>query len=133
MSLVAMSSFLRRALVVDALVSAAAGVLMSLGAGLLAPLLALPPGLLRGAGLVLFPWTAALLWMARRPAVPAAAVWTVIVLNVLWVADSVWVALGGMGMPSALGQAFVAAQALAVVVFAELEFIGMRRAPLVPA
>ena len=56
-----------------------------------------------------------------------------IVLNVLWVADSVWVALGGMGMPSALGQAFVAAQALAVVVFAELEFIGMRRAPLVPA
>ena len=133
MSLVAMSSFLRRALVVDALVSAAAGVLMSLGAELLAPLLALPPGLLCGAGLVLFPWAAALLWMARRPAVPAAAVWSVIVLNVLWVADSVWVALGGMGMPSALGQAFVAAQALAVVVFAELEFIGMRRAPLVPA
>jgi len=79
---------------------------------------------------VLFPWAAALLWMTRKAALPAAAVWAVIALNVLWVVESVWVALGGVVQPNALGQVFIAAQALAVVVFAELEFIGMRRAPL---
>src|SRR5437762_1133006 len=116
MSLVAMSSFLRRALLADALVSAAAGVVMSLGAGALAPLLNLPQGLLLGAGVVLFPWAAALIWMTRKAAVPAAAVWTVIVLNALWVAESVWVALGGIVQPNLLGQVFIAAQAIAVVV-----------------
>jgi hypothetical protein len=129
MSLVAMSSFLRRALLADALVSGAAGIVMSAGAATLAPLLNLPAGLLLGAGLVLFPWTAALVWMTRKPAVPAAAVWTVIGLNVCWVVESVWVALGGVVRPNVLGQAFIAVQALAVLVLAELELIGMRRAP----
>jgi hypothetical protein len=77
---------------------------------------------------VLFPWAAALLWMTRRPAVPAAALWTVIALNVVWVVESVWVALGGVVQPNVPGQVFIAVQALAVLVFAELEFIGMRRA-----
>jgi hypothetical protein len=130
MSLVAMSSFLRRALLADALVSAAAGAVMSLGADALAPLLNLPAGLLLGAGAVLFPWAAALLWMTRKAAVPSAAVWAVIVLNVAWVVESLWVALGGVTHPNVLGQVFIAVQALAVVVFAELEFIGMRRAPV---
>jgi hypothetical protein len=128
-----MSSFLRRALLADALVSAVAGVVMALGSSALAPLLGLPQGLLLAAGIALFPWTAALLWLVRKPAVPATAVWAVIVLNVLWVVDSVWVALGGMYQPNALGQTFIAVQALAVVVFAELEFIGMRRSPLAMA
>jgi hypothetical protein len=123
-----MSSFLRRALLADALVSGAAGIVTSAGATTLAPLLGLPAGLLLGAGLVLFPWTAALLWMTRKAAVSAAAVWTVIVLNVAWVVESVWVALGGVVQPTVLGQVFIAVQALAVLVFAELEFIGMRRA-----
>jgi hypothetical protein len=93
-------------------------------------LLALPAALLLAAGLALLPWAACLLWLARKPAVPAAAVWAVIVVNVAWVADSAWVALGGMFQPNALGQAFIAVQALAVAVLAELEFIGMRRSPV---
>jgi hypothetical protein len=133
MSLVAMSSFLRRALQADALVSAAAGAAMSLGAPVLAPFLNLPHGLLVGAGVVLFPWAAALGWLAGKTAVPAAAVWTVIGLNAVWVIESVWLALGGMVRPNAFGEAFIAVQALAVVVLAELEFIGMRRSSLRPA
>ncbi len=133
MSLVAMSPFLRRVLQADALVSAAAGAAMSLGSPVLAPLLNLPSALLVGAGVVLFPWAAALAWLARKPAVPSAAVWAVIVLNALWVIESVWLALGGMVQPNALGQAFIAVQALAVVALAELEFVGMRRAFLQPA
>ncbi|WP_280155245.1 hypothetical protein [Piscinibacter sp. XHJ-5] len=130
MSLVSVSPFLRRVLVADALISAAAGLLMTLGAGLLQELLALPAALLLAAGLALFPWAACLLWLARRPSVPAAAVWTVIVLNVAWVADSAWVALGGSFQPNALGEAFIAMQALAVLALAELEFVGMRRSSL---
>jgi hypothetical protein len=102
---------------------------MSAGATTLAPLLNLPAGLLLGAGLVLFPWTAALVWMTRQAAVPAAAVWTVIGLNVAWVVESVWVVLGGVVQPNVPGQAFIGAQALAVLVLAELELVGMRRAP----
>ena len=127
MSLVSLSPSLRRVLVADALISAAAGALMALGAGLLQDLLALPSGLLRAAGLALFPWAACLLWLARRPAVPAAAVWAVIVVNLVWVADSAWVALGGVFHPNPLGEAFIAVQAITVGVLAELEFIGMRR------
>ena len=120
MSVVSMSVLLRRALVADSLLSAVAGVAMTLGAGVLEELLALPSALLLGAGLALFPWAACLAWMARKRAVPAAAVWTVIGINLLWVIDSAWVALGGAFQPNALGQAFIALQALAVVVLAEL-------------
>jgi hypothetical protein len=62
--------------------------------------------------------------------VHSAAIWTVIALNALWIAESAWVALGGEFAPSGWGQAFIAAQALAVVVFAELEVMGLRRSRL---
>jgi hypothetical protein len=133
MSIVSMSPLLRRALVADALISAAAGIVMTLGAHALQDVLRLPTSLLMSAGLLLFPWAACLLWLARKPAVPSAAVWTVIVLNALWIAESVRVALGGEFAPSGWGQAFIAVQALAVVVFAELEFIGLRRSRFMAA
>lgn len=128
MSLVAMSPLLCRVLVADALISAAAGIMMTAGAGLLQGLLQLPYSLLMAAGLALFPWAAGLLWLARKPVVPSAAVWTVIVLNIVWIAESAWVALGGSYAPNTLGQAFIGLQAVMVAVLAELEFTGLRRA-----
>src|SRR4051812_41476544 len=107
MSHIVMSSFLRRVLTADALISAAAGLVMVAAAGLLHELLQLPAALLQVAGAMLFPWAAALLWLTRKPAVPRAAVWAVIVLNVVWVADSVWVAFGGSYTPNLLGEAFI--------------------------
>lgn len=127
MSVIAMSSLLRRTLIADALISAAAGLVMTAGAGLLQGLLQLPYSLLMGAGLALFPWAACLLWLARKPMLPSAAVWAVIVLNLVWIADSAWVALGGSFAPNALGLAFIGLQAAVVAVLAELEFIGLRR------
>ena len=129
MSAVAVSPLLRRALQADALISAAAGLVTTIGAGALQGLLQLPYALLMGAGLALFPWAACLLWLARKPVVPSAAVWAVIVLNVVWIADSAWVALGGSYTPNALGLAFIGLQAAVVAVLAELEFTGLRRAP----
>ncbi len=51
----------------------------------------------------------------------------IIALNVLWVAGSIGLLMSGYVAPTMLGHAFVIAQALAVGVFAELQFIGLRR------
>jgi hypothetical protein len=117
--------FLRRVLVADAAVSAAAGVLMAPAAGPLGGLLGLPATVLGAAGLALLPYAAYLLWLAKQASVPRTAVWVPIVLNVVWAVDCALV--GYVMAPSALGIGFLAAQALAVLLFAELEFIGLRR------
>ncbi|MDT4868862.1 hypothetical protein FQZ97_1038510 [compost metagenome] len=129
MSLVHVSPLLCRALQADALVSGAAGLLMLLANEPLSTLLGLPQALLLGAGLVMLPWCAALLWSARRDFLPRPAVWVVIAVNAAWVLDSLLLLVSGWVQPTPLGLAYVIAQALAVVVFAELQFFGLRRSP----
>ena len=121
-------SFLRRVLAVDAASSGALG----LGALLLAPTLAeffgLPVDLLREAGIVLLPFAAFVGFLASRREPSRIGVWIVIALNVLWVIDSILLLFANGIEPNALGYAFVIAQAVAVGVFAEIEYIGLRRA-----
>jgi hypothetical protein len=125
--------FLRRVLMADAAVSAAVGALMAAGAGPLQRLTGLPASLLIAAGLALLPYAAYLVWIATRRAVPRAAVWLPIALNLLWAVECSWAAFGGMFAPSGYGEAFLAVQVVTVLVFAELEFVGLRRAVAVPA
>ena len=126
------SSFLRRVLFVDAAVSAAVGALMALGAGALARLLGLPAPLLTIAGVALFPYAAYLVWLATRAVVPSAAVWVPIALNVVWALDCGLVLFAAGLHPTGLGEAFVVVQIVTVLAFAELEFIGLRRALSLP-
>lgn len=119
--------FLRTVLLVDAATCVATGLLMTLAAGLLANVTQLPPELLRSAGLSLFPIAAFIAFIATRAELPRAGVWLVILGNAAWVAASLWVIFGGATSPNAFGHAFVAVQALAVAVLAELEFTGVRR------
>lgn len=125
MSLFQMSPFLRRVLLADAVMSGAAGLLMLLGAGLLPEMLDLPAALLRTAGLILLPYAAFVVYVANRSQRPM--VWAVILINALWTIDSVVLLLSGWVTPNALGYAFVLAQAVAVAVFAELEYVGLHR------
>jgi hypothetical protein len=120
--------FLRNTLYLDALASGATALLMLLGAPLLAGLLELPEPLLFWAGLLLIPFVAMLVVIARRDSVPRGLLPVIIVLNMLWVIGSFVLLLSGAVAPNALGIAFVVVQALAVAVFAELQFIGIRRA-----
>lgn len=120
-------SFLRRALLVDALASAATGLLMALGAPLLAPLLGLPLALLREAGILLLPFAAFVAFIGTRPEVPRRGVWAVIVVNAMWVIDSIVLLFSGWVQPTVYGQLFVAAQAFVVAVLAELEFFALRK------
>ena len=118
--------FLRRILALDSLSCAAMGLAMAFGAAALAPLFGLPEPLVRTAGLLLLPLAVFIGWLASRAAPPPALVWVVILGNVGWTAES-FVVLG-QNQPTALGTAFVAAQAAAVLGLAALEYVGLRKA-----
>lgn len=119
------SLFLRRALLADAVASAGTGLLLAFGAGMLDSLLGLPTLLLREAGIFLLPYAAFVGWMGTRARLPESLVWLVIVGNALWTVASV--ALFVWTQPTALGYAFVLGQAVVVGIFAELQYMGLKR------
>ena len=125
------SDFLRRVLLADALSSSVMGLLLALLAGPLARWFGLPAGLLREVGIVLLVFAAFVAALGLRRASPRLLVWLVIAGNALWALDSVLLLVSGWVAPTALGGAFVVAQALVVAALAELEYTGLRRsAPL---
>lgn len=121
MPIIPSSSFLQRVLVADAALCLVAGLVLAGGAGLGAGLLGLPAGLLRGAGLVLLPFAGFVAWLARRPRPPRRAVGALVAVNVAWVIASLLLLGSGWIAPTALGSAFVLAQAALVAAFAALE------------
>lgn len=127
------SLFLRRVLWADAVVSAVVGVVMAAAAAPIESLTRLPAALLVPAGLALLPYAAYLAWLATRPAVPAVAVAVPIGLNLLWALDCAWLGFAGEPRPQALGLAFLTVQAVTVLLFAELEYAGLRRTGPRPA
>ena len=122
------TSFLRRVWWADAAVSAVVGAAMAAAAGPLGELIGLPARLLGVAGLSLLPYAAFLAWLATRAAVPRAAAWAPVLLNLVWAIDCI-----GLGVMQADAGAlligFIAVQVLTVLTFAELEFGGLRRSP----
>ena len=121
------SLLLRRALLADAIFSGTAAVVLTLGAGALAPLLSLPDALLRETGLFLILYAALVGWLGTRQAIPRALVGLVIVGNAAWTLASIALLFSGLVTPNLLGEVFVAAQAIATGVFAELQYVGLRR------
>jgi hypothetical protein len=119
--------FLRRALVLDAVASGATGLLMIAGAALVEGLLGLPAALLRGAGLVLVPYVAFVIYTGTRETIARPAVWAIIVANALWAAASAALLVSGWVAPTALGTAFVIVQAAVVALLGELQYVGLRR------
>ncbi|WP_439572230.1 hypothetical protein [Phreatobacter sp.] len=120
-------TFLRRLLAFDAITSGAMGLKLAVGAGILAPWLGLPEGLLRAAGLMLVPFAIAVAIAAARAPSSRAAVLSIAAVNALWVIASLGLLVSGLVSPGLLGMAFVAAQAVFVGVLAELQIIGARR------
>lgn len=105
---------LRLVLLADAASSGAMGLALAAGAGPLEGLLGLPATLLRTAGLALIPFAIFVAWAGTRAAIKPALVWTIVVVNALWVLDSAVLLMWPGVQPSLLGQIFVAAQAAAV-------------------
>lgn len=121
---------LRLALLGDAAACAACGVVLAAGAGTLAGPLGLPEPLLRWVGLGLLPW-AAFVGLVGWPAIPARrAAWAIVVLNGLWVLDSLLLAAGAFGLaPTGLGIALILAQAALGGGFAVAQALALRPAP----
>ena len=126
------TTFLRGVLAVDALSCAAMGLGLAAGANIVAGITALPVDLLRYAGIALIPCAAYLAFIASRESLPRLAVWAVIVLNGLWVVESLVTLMSSAVAPNALGYAFVIVQAAFVAVLAELEYVGLKRSESAP-
>jgi hypothetical protein len=125
---IANTPLLRFALLGDAAASGGTGLLMAAASAPLAPLLGLPQPLLFWAGALLLPYAAFVGWLGFRPSFHTALVWTVIAVNAIWVIDSIILLFSGWVQPTGLGIAFVIGQAIVVAAFAELQFIGLRKA-----
>lgn len=119
---------LRLALRVDAAASGALGALATAAAARLTDLLGPAVGVLQGVGAFLLVYAAGLLALSALPRMPRPAVWTVVIGNALWACGSVAATIAGWSVLTGLGVAVVLAQALAVAVFAELQWLGLRRA-----
>ena len=119
---------LRIALRLDAAASGALGVLSVAAAAPLAGLLGPTAGMLRGTGAFLIGYALVLALVAARPTIPRPAAWAVVAGNTVWVLGSIGAVVAGLATFTGLGVAVVLAQAAAVAVFADLQWLGLRRA-----
>src|SRR4051794_24526900 len=78
------NTFLRYALLADAIASGATGLLLIAGAAVLESLLNIPLALSREAGLVLIPYVAFVAYVGTRATIMRGAVWAIIAANAVW-------------------------------------------------
>jgi hypothetical protein len=121
------STFLRRALLVDAIFSGIAALGFTFSAGAFASLFSLPEALLHETGLFLIAYTALVGWLASRALVAKPLVLLVVVGNAAWTIGSIALLVSGAVSPNLLGEIMVVTQAIATGVFAELQYVGLRR------
>ena len=121
------STFLRRALLADSIFSGVAALGFTFGAGAFAALFNLPEALLRETGLFLIAYAALVGWLASRASVAKALVLLVVIGNAAWTVGSIALLLSGAVSPNIAGELMVVAQAIATGVFAELQYVGLRR------
>lgn len=121
------STFLRRALFADAIFSGIAALGFTFGASTFAALFNLPEALLRETGLFLIAYTALVGWLASRATLAKPLVLLVVIGNAAWTVGSIALLLSGAVSPNLAGELMVVAQAIATGVFAELQYVGLRR------
>ena len=121
------SSFLSRALLADAVFSGVSAIGLTVLAGVLASFLNLPEVLLRETGLLLIAYTALVGWLGTRQSVLKALVLFVVAGNAAWTLASIALLFSGAVNPNLLGEIVVVAQAIATGLFAELQYIGLRK------
>lgn len=121
------SSFLRTALLADAVVSGAVAILQIAVPSALRDALGLPPALVLGSGIFLVAYAALLVVLARSTRLPVAAVALVIAGNIAWAVACAALSLLPPLAPGALGIAYLLVQAVAVLVAAALVYAGLRR------
>ncbi|MBA2676167.1 hypothetical protein [Ramlibacter sp.] len=131
MSIFASPRFLRNVMLADAASCLATGALQLAFTGTLAELLHLPAPLLMESGIFLVAYAAVAAFVGLREPVPRGLVRLFAIGNFGWAIGCVLLlAMGGFA-PTALGTAWVLAQLACVAVLGELQWMGLRRAPVV--
>jgi hypothetical protein len=128
MSIFASPRFLRYVLIADAASCVATGTLQVAFTSALAEALQLPATLLAETGWLLLVYAAVVGSVATRDPIPRALVWVFVAGNFAWAAGCAALLVANPFAPTLLGQAWVIAQAVTVVVLAELQWAGLRRA-----
>lgn len=118
--------FLKRVLLLDAASCLGLGAMLLLGAGALSGLFGIDGRTLMLAGAILVPSGLFIGWTALRVPIAPMLVTLIILVNMWWVAES-FLLLGQTPGATAIGQAFVIAQAVAVAGLAALEALGVFR------
>jgi hypothetical protein len=119
---------LRLILKIDAASSGAVGLILLMAELLADPGLGLPTPVALAIGALLpAAWTPALWYLATRPVVPVGGAWTVIAANIVFTGLTVAVVALSWFPLTTLGTAVLLAQAAIVLVYADLQFVGLRR------
>lgn len=126
MKTIAPVRLLKLALYADAAASLALAALQLTLSSLLAQRLGLPAMLLTETGVFLLVYALLLVGMARAPRLPGALVQVIVFGNMGWAVACLVLAATPMLAPGPLGIAFLLFQAVAVLLFAWLEFAGLR-------
>jgi hypothetical protein len=128
MSILTSPRFLRNVLFADAASCLVTGALQVLDTGPLVQLLNLPAALLTGTGWFLLAYAATVAFIATRDPIPRTLVWLLVIGNLGWGFACLALLASSLVSPTGLGMAWVLAQAATVVVLAELQWFGLRRA-----
>jgi len=124
--------FLSRVMWVDAASCAATGALQLGFADAMARLTGLPAALLLGTGAFLLVYAALAAAMAARAEPPRLLIGLVVLGNFGWAAACAALLASGLFAVTALGMAWVIAQAVTVVLLAEAQWMGLRATRSVP-
>ncbi|WP_019654605.1 hypothetical protein [Variovorax atrisoli] len=127
MSVFTSPRFLPNVMWADAASCTATGALQLAFTDALARLTGLPAPLLMGTGVFLLAYAAAAAFMASRSTPPRTLIGLVVVGNFGWAVACVALLVSGMFPVTAVGVAWVVAQAVCVIVLAELQWTGLRR------
>ncbi|MEU6714835.1 hypothetical protein ABZ897_25515 [Nonomuraea sp. NPDC046802] len=119
--------FLRLVLAADAVVTGGNGLVYLAFAAPVSTLLGPDAALLRGIGIFLLVYGAAVGLVAARRSINLAAVKAAIALNVVWTLGSIAAVVTGVADFTTIGAIWAIAQALVVGVFAELQIMGLRK------
>ena len=127
MSIVESPKFLRNVLFADAASCLATGALQVAFTQPLAELLNLPALMLQSTGIFLLAYAAVVMLVATRDPIARSLVWIFVAGNLAWAAGCVALLVERAVAPTALGEAWIIAQAVTVVVLAELQWTALRR------
>jgi len=124
------SNTLRAVIAADAVACGVGGAVLALDAGLVAPILGVPAAVLQPLGEFLIVYAAGLAWLATRPELPRAVVWTLVAFNLAWTVESLMAPALGWAQPTSVGLALLIVQAIGALVVADLQFLALRKARL---